>query len=221
VQLVYPGVFAKFLRANLPLSEGDCELFLSVVGQENCGQAVALEDLDRLLRNYLRKEQLYQACLDEDLRFDLVRERGTLEVLLSLRRASAHCDQFSDIIEPRSYIKEQLVQIGGGGPNTAVEVIDMADFTTFLGNPHQPPQVVKELQGLFSIDPRRYPRMLLINKMNRVISPDLDAFQVNLLRQVDHHRQQQNDMIREEVLMEDQESSATNPLGEEQSESRW
>lgn len=115
------------------------------------------------------------------MRFDLLSKLETLELLSDMRQRSRGLVKFSDMIAPM--LLDQPIR-NSKSKSTTVKVIELEEFTQFLSQQlgREPSlAVISELQSLFCIDVR-YPGVLLANKMDKVISSELDVLYVNLLR---------------------------------------
>lgn len=73
---------------------------------------------------------------------------------------------------------------------SATQVIDIIELPLMILYLHETfslpnlanEQAMKDLRTLFSVDPTKYPDILLFNKMERIIARDFDHIYINLLQ---------------------------------------
>ncbi len=68
-----------------------------------------------------------------------------------------------------------------------IDIIELPLMILFLHETYSLPNLasdsaLKDLRSLFSVDPAKYPDILLFNKLDRIISRDFDHIYINLLQ---------------------------------------
>jgi hypothetical protein len=67
-----------------------------------------------------------------------------------------------------------------------IDIVELPLMILFLHETYNLPHIanesaIKDLRTLFSVDPAKYPDILLFNKMERIIVRDFDQIYINIL----------------------------------------
>eukprot|EP00347_Sterkiella_histriomuscorum_P013870 403363052 len=188
--------FVKFVKDLLQITdqnqstdnEKKVQCLLHILVREDLQGIILYDEFKQLLLNYAKKEKIFLKSVQQGIRYDLINQeilqflQHVKQITVDIEETGVKGKSLTGEILQKVLINQKIVS--GQGRESTVLVVDfetMLDHLFMKFSIRCPPMKVQyDLRMLLSLD-QRYPDMVLVNKLNKILT-DLDQIQVNILK---------------------------------------